>query len=588
MILSATTTDELPFGIDCIDCPQETEPGNTITNRLMGEKDRGDGMPLSPLAYETKPMFAFWPSRTAFLDRAAHWASYAEIIRPDRSRAARRFTSHVEDMKSMNAFDPANSASGLLARPYQPDWYVERVMDQRNVEQLMQFIQMTGKRIQDMVIYLWNLPGSGRTWLLRHFKDQYRRSDDQEGAYPSFSLYYQFDPNNQNLLGDFIQSIYQQIQEQFEAEVNFSKQNDLNQLDLEDAFKLLRETISGLVSSKSKRCFIFLLDDIDLVNRALWQQIENHLLKSMLDLPCILVTTSQEQDPDWLHHEIWRRISEMKATVVQPFSTDEVVTLVRRSGYDVTQQQIEEMILPVYCGSPLLADHLARSIETWSQGKDAGKRIAYLVDRENELFTLIKRYLDSIVSTDIQKELSAVYPLRYYEDRSYEYMTTALEQSQGRPARLLHGNELSNLASEQKIIWRDRNYKAYVTHPTIRQLMDTLAWLEQLSGKNASYSNLHNTAIQMYWEKARITAKISEKFLREIIFHCGKLLLIKHETEQINEEIDAVIRFARSQLVPTRLSALHESIASDQEIAGLLPEQQYETILQQLSTVAVL
>jgi hypothetical protein len=588
MILSGTTTDELPFGIDCIDCPQETEPGNTITNRLMGEKDRGDGMPVSPLVHETKPLFAFWPSRTALFDRAAPWASYAEITCPDHSRAARRFTPHVEDMKSMNASDPATSTSGLLARPYQPDWYVERVMDQRNIEQLMQFIQMTGKRVQDMVIYLWNLPGSGRTWLLRHFKDQYQRSNSQESAYPSFSLYYQFDASNENLLKDFIQSIYQQIREQFEAEVGMPIQSDLDQLDFEDAFKLLRETINGLVSSKSKRCFIFLLDDIDLADRALWQQIENHLLKSMLDLPCILVTTSQEQDPDWLHHEIWRRISEMKATPVQPFSTDEAVTLIRRSGYDVTQQQIEDMILPVYCSSPLLVDNLARTIDTWNQEKDTGRHVTYLADRENELSTLIKRYLDSLVPSNIQKELSAVYPLRYYEERSYQYMTTALEQSQGHPARPLYGNELSNLVSEHRIIWRDINYKAYVTHPTVRHLVDTLAWMAQLSGKNASYSNLHNTAIQMYWEKARITPKISEKFLREIIFHCAKLLQIKHEIEQINEEIDAVIRFARSQLVSTRLSALREAIAKDQEIAGLLPEQQYKGILQQLSTVAVI
>jgi hypothetical protein len=49
-----------------------------------------------------------------------------------------------------------------------------------------------------------------------------------------------------------------------------------------------------------------------------------------------------------------------------------------------------------------------------------------------------------------------------------------------------------------------------------------------------------------------------------------------------------VIRFARSQLVSTRLSALREAIAKDQEIAGLLPEQQYKGILQQLSTVAVI
>ncbi len=67
MILSGTTTDELPFGIDCIDCPQETEPGNTITNRLMGEKDRGDGMPVSPLVHETKAAVCFLAVQNSFI-----------------------------------------------------------------------------------------------------------------------------------------------------------------------------------------------------------------------------------------------------------------------------------------------------------------------------------------------------------------------------------------------------------------------------------------------------------------------------------------------------------------------------------------
>lgn len=485
----------------------------------------------------------------------------------------------------MNGPGSTNFEPVLSTRHFCEDKYVPRVKEENNIEEFMRLIMLTGKPAHEMFVYLWGVSGLGKTWLLRYFQNQYYRVNQTDIPYPSFSLYFEFVAGTENLLEGFIQSLSQQIIAQFDAKIDLTALQTVRPFDPEDAFKTIRETISELVSVRSKHCFILLLDNIDIVEPLLWQEIENQFLKSMLDLPCLIVSTSQKQDPDWLHFEIWRRIKEMKATALPAFSPEEALQLLKLSGYTISEREIDEIILPLYSGSPRVVDLLAHLIDRWNKESQTKPPVFGIMDKLAEIIELLTAYLNILMPTDLQKRIAAIYPLRYYEDGAFRYMNVQLNPNLNQQPDAIFGRQLSSIVSETTLIWRDPNYKAYVTNPIVRRLLDNLALLKHLHGENDSYLKLHEAAIQMYWQKAEDTPKISGKYLKEIIFHCGKQFWAKKDTDLLANEIEQVIKFARTYLIPGRLALMQAAIGDDLEISQILPNSLYSQILQQLASV---
>ena len=469
-------------------------------------------------------------------------------------------------------------------RPFKTEAFVNREGELKIVLKKVAEAQENG-RVAEPVVNYWGVSGVGKSWLLQEIAERLRfKGGENAGIRPSFAIYISLitESGESKSIETLCKALAEQLLSQLEGELA-TEEIEITKAIL--ATGESRTSISLFTAMTKKFVPVFLFDEVEMLKPTEWERFEEQLLEELaLTEQMVLVIAGRKQITNWHRFEVRRRVIEQESSYVKPFKRKEVAELVENRAY----QMPAEWLYIFSAGNPHLIDELATDLQKAFPNEPI--TLEQIQKHHQQLATVLANYEKELLKRiegdagELRKVIHVVSPLRAYRLEALRYMLSAQEKTTQFSSVGYHLRLLRELDQKTEIVWWSRAYRAYVTDPVARQVMNR--W--RLLNDKETYITRQEQAIAMYTKWANEYPRNSEEFIQEIWFHLACLYLADdtdEEEDEISTRILAWLQFARDNLSEDRLLILQQQLdpKHDPELCELLPEEIHTEIMQELT-----
>ncbi len=441
---------------------------------------------------------------------------------------------------------------------YDPKKFVNRDDELTMIEERVKAFRQHEVVGQSLVNF-WGMAGIGKTWLLKEieYRYQYDPAVDSELQKPTCALYFDFGEHEQTITAvvhELTQSIANNLTQPL---LNDKREKELFQL---SQSKNIKDSIKFMLSLSSELVLIILLDTTEMVEDALWKELETKFLEPLLKSnKILLIGTGRNRAPRWKRVEVRRRATPIEKSQVEPFDQKATEKQLKNMGLslNIAQELFDDSV-----GTPRLTTKLGRHrLRLPEQGYQKER-----VNEWNEYIEDIFEHLSQLPDS-FREMITAVMPLRYYRTQALRIMLEGTATYSEDTSDLFLLRALRKLDKKSHLVWWDDHQNAYVTALAARRILNRRLQIENLT----EFVNLHAFALDMYKGWARDYPASMPAYYPELLFHEATI----HKSQNLEPDKKLVAKEFISMMDEMSIDnrdILQRRLKKDKELQTLIPK----------------